>query len=88
MPQIYRADHVGSLLRPPELAEARRGFQEGRTSAEQLREVEDWVILAALERQRQIGVDVFSDGEFRRTGFQNDWPSRLKDLSKPTVQPW
>ncbi|HZA22941.1 MAG TPA: hypothetical protein VFA32_10125 [Dehalococcoidia bacterium] len=72
MPQIYRADHVGSLLRPPELAEARRGFQEGRTSAEQLREVEDWVILAALERQRQIGVDVFSDGEFRRTGFQND----------------
>ncbi len=72
MPEAYRADHVGSFLRPTEVKGARAAFREGRLPLEQLRHVEDRAILAALERQRSIGVDVFTDGEFRRTGFQND----------------
>ncbi len=72
MAEAYRADHVGSLLRPSGVKEARSAFQEGRISRAQLAEVEDKAILHALERQKQAGVDVFSDGEFRRSSFQND----------------
>jgi 5-methyltetrahydropteroyltriglutamate--homocysteine methyltransferase len=72
MSEAYRADHVGSFLRPAEVKEARAAFREGRLALEQLRQVEDRAILTALERQRNIGVDIFTDGEFRRTGFQND----------------
>jgi 5-methyltetrahydropteroyltriglutamate--homocysteine methyltransferase len=72
MSKAYRADHVGSFLRPAEVKEARAAFREGRLPLEQLHRIEDGAILAALERQRSIGVDVFTDGEFRRSGFQND----------------
>ncbi len=68
----YRADHVGSLLRPPELLEARAAHAEGRLSLDQLRAVEDRAILAALELQRQVGIDVFTDGEFRRGSWLTD----------------
>src|SRR5215212_3040699 len=69
MPAPYRADHVGSLLRPPELLQARSDYAEGKTSLEKLREVEDASVLRALEVQREAGVDVFSDGEYRRSGW-------------------
>jgi 5-methyltetrahydropteroyltriglutamate--homocysteine methyltransferase len=72
MSEAYRADHVGSLLRPVAVKEARAAFHEGRLSLEQLRHIEDRAILTALERQRDIGVDIFTDGELRRSGFQND----------------
>ena len=68
----YRADHVGSLLRPDEVKAARASFNEGSLTSEALKEVEDRAVLAALERQKSIGVDIFTDGEFRRTGLQND----------------
>ena len=64
----YRADHVGSLLRPPELLEARgSGAPAGR-----LREIEDRHILRVLTRQRDLGLDVFTDGELRRRNFMSD----------------
>ena len=72
MPSEFRADHVGSLLRPPDVKEARSAYQHGRIDADQLRAVEDASILRALNRQRDAGMQVFTDGEFRRTGFQND----------------
>ena len=72
MPEVYRADHVGSLLRPPEVKEARAAFQQGRIDEAQLREVEDRAIVAALHRQGRADIDIFTDGEYRRTGFQND----------------
>ena len=72
MASVYRADHVGSLLRPNEIKEARTAFQDGRLDADEIRAVEDRAILEALERQRSAGIEVFTDGEFRRTGFQND----------------
>ena len=72
MAKDYRAEHVGSLLRPIGVKQAREALQKGKISQEQLAEVEDAAILNALERQKQIGVDVYSDGEFRRGGFQAD----------------
>jgi 5-methyltetrahydropteroyltriglutamate--homocysteine methyltransferase len=63
----YRADHVGSLLRPPELLAAREDAAQGRISAEQLREVEDQAILKALDLQRAVGIDIYTDGEYRRS---------------------
>jgi 5-methyltetrahydropteroyltriglutamate--homocysteine methyltransferase len=65
----YRADHVGSLLRPPELLEARLRHASGRLDAEGLRALEDVAIAEALERQRQIGLDVLGDGEMRRSSW-------------------
>jgi 5-methyltetrahydropteroyltriglutamate--homocysteine methyltransferase len=72
MPRPYRADHVGSLLRPPELLSAREQFSRGRLSGEALREQEDAAILKALERQRQVGLEIFTDGEFRRGSWITD----------------
>ena len=72
MPQVYRADHVGSLLRPAEVRAARAAFADGSVDRDQLREIEDQAILNALQRQWASGVDVCTDGEFRRSGFQND----------------
>jgi len=52
----YRADQVGSLLRPPELLQARKAYQAGTIDREELRRVEDRAIAAALEMQRQVGI--------------------------------
>src|SRR5438105_9889290 len=72
MPRPFRADQVGSLLRPPELLHARERFKNGALSAEALREQEDAAILAALDRQRNIGLEIFTDGEFRRGSWITD----------------
>ena len=64
MPEAYRADHVGSLLRPAEVKEARSAFPAGQLDRDELRAVEDRAILDALERQRAAGVAVYTDGEF------------------------
>ena len=65
----YRAEHVGSLLRPPELLSARALHGSGRLTAERLRAAEDRAVLAALDLQREAGLQVFTDGEFRRENF-------------------
>lgn len=65
---LYRADHVGSLLRPPELLEAR----SSGAPAERLREIEDRHIRRVLGRQRDLGLDVVTDGELRRRNFMSD----------------
>ena len=69
MVTIYRAEHIGSLLRPQELLEARESHQQGKKTSEELREIEDKYILEALELQRQVGVSVYSDGEYRRAWY-------------------
>jgi 5-methyltetrahydropteroyltriglutamate--homocysteine methyltransferase len=68
----YRADQVGSLLRPAELKQARDEHAAGRLTADELRAVEDRCILEALAMQRAAGVDVLTDGEFRRFSFMSD----------------
>jgi 5-methyltetrahydropteroyltriglutamate--homocysteine methyltransferase len=71
MKGVYRADHVGSLLRPPELLQARADFNEGRVSREQLTEVEDRCVLQALDLQKQAGIGIFTEGEYRRSGWSS-----------------
>jgi 5-methyltetrahydropteroyltriglutamate--homocysteine methyltransferase len=77
MTRTYRADHVGSLLRPPDVLEAHAGHAQGRVSAEQLREIEDRAILMALDMQRQVGLDVLSDGEYRRSSWAGGFPEAV-----------
>ena len=62
----FRADHVGSLLRPPQLLQARADHAAGRIAAEELRRIEDESILQAVRQQEEIGLQGVTDGEFRR----------------------
>ncbi|HEY7555656.1 MAG TPA: cobalamin-independent methionine synthase II family protein [Candidatus Binatia bacterium] len=82
-----RADNVGSLLRPPELLEARAALREGRMNYNQVRAIEDRAILTALELQRSVGIDIFTDGEYRRDIFTADITQAVDGLvpGKPTV---
>src|SRR5580704_14867346 len=73
----YRADHVGSLLRPAELLEARRSAS---ISAEHLTEIEDRHIQRVLQRQKDLGFRIFTDGEFRRVGFMSDFNDSVEGL--------
>ena len=83
----FRADNIGSLLRPVELLQARGEYREGRMDREQLREIEDRSILKALGLQKEAGVDVFTDGEYRRDIFTADITQAVEGLvpGKPTV---
>jgi 5-methyltetrahydropteroyltriglutamate--homocysteine methyltransferase len=72
MPARYRAEHVGSLLRPPELLQAREASAQGRLSPDELRSIEDRAILEAIEKQRHVGLDIVSDGEMRRGSWLTD----------------
>jgi 5-methyltetrahydropteroyltriglutamate--homocysteine methyltransferase len=69
----FRADHVGSLLRPPELARARERFRAGEIDREALREVEDEAIRGAIALQREAGLRTVTDGEFRRSSWHMDF---------------
>lgn len=69
MATAYRAEHIGSLLRPPELLVARERRERGEISSDQLREAEDRAILGAVAWQREAGLDVITDGEYRRAGW-------------------
>jgi 5-methyltetrahydropteroyltriglutamate--homocysteine methyltransferase len=69
----FRADHVGSLLRPPELLAARSGFEAGTMSAKDLRAAEDDAIRDAVRLQREVGLQTATDGEFRRATWHMDF---------------
>ena len=73
----FRADHVGSLLRPPALAEARAAHKAGTLSAEALRDVEDRCIAAAIRRQEELGLRAATDGEYRRAYWHFDFVAGL-----------
>lgn len=61
----FRAEHVGSLLRPDYLLEARRKFDSKEVTQEQLKELEDRAIIGAIDMQREVGIKGFTDGEYR-----------------------
>jgi len=69
----FRADHVGSLLRPAELLRARAEHEVGRLSAEELRRTEDAAIRDAARMQEEIGLQGVTDGEFRRGCLHMDF---------------
>ncbi len=70
----YRADHVGSFLRSSELLHARRS----QMPLSDLQELEDRHILHVLQRQKEIGLEVFTDGELRRTNFMSDFTDAVE----------
>jgi len=74
----FRADHVGSFLRPKYLLEARdQFFNQKSISAEQLRAVEDRAITEIVQFQKDVGLQSITDGEFRRTYFHIDFLEQL-----------
>ena len=73
----FRADHVGSFLRPKRLLEAREKKAKGESTAAQLRDVEDDAIAEIVKFQEDCGLRSVTDGEFRRTYFHIDFLAQL-----------
>ncbi len=76
----FRADHVGSFLRPRFLLEAREQFSKGDLPAEKLREVEDRAIRDIVQFQEDLGLQGITDGEYRRTYFHTDFLTQLEGV--------
>src|SRR5215469_11451431 len=85
MSGTFRADQVGSFLRPAELLEARRSA-EPKTLAE----IEDREIRRVLSKQKELGFDVFTDGELRRRNFMSDFTDAVEgfDLGDAVARTW
>lgn len=86
MPSVNRADQVGSLLRPAALLRAR----QSNLGREELRQIEDECILEAIHRQKEIGLDVLTDGELRRRNFMSDFVDAVAgfDTGKAVSRSW
>jgi 5-methyltetrahydropteroyltriglutamate--homocysteine methyltransferase len=80
----FRADQVGSLLRPKELADARKQFKDGRLDAAALKAVEDRCILEAVRRQEATGLKSITDGELRRDWWHLDFMVQLDGVTAVT----
>lgn len=76
----FRADHVGSFLRPKALLDARAEHHAGRIDARQLRAVEDEAIRGVVKFQEDLGLQAITDGEFRRTYFHIDFLTQLEGV--------
>ena len=81
----FRADHVGSLLRPQDLLRSRAAHAEGRLPLEQLRAAEDRAVLEVLEKQRQLGLGILSDGEMRRGSWLTDMADAVEGFVSDRV---
>jgi 5-methyltetrahydropteroyltriglutamate--homocysteine methyltransferase len=73
----FRADHVGSLLRPTALKEARAKCEQGAITLEELKTIEDREIVRAIEKQRSLGLQAATDGEYRRAMWHFDFLEHL-----------
>jgi methionine synthase II (cobalamin-independent) len=78
----FRADHVGSLLRPANLLKAREDFSQDKITAEELRGIEDDAIRHVIKMQRDVGLQSATDGEFRRASWHMDFIYRLGGIEK------
>jgi 5-methyltetrahydropteroyltriglutamate--homocysteine methyltransferase len=86
MTVAYRADHIGSFLRPAELLDARTNS----AGAQQLQEIEDRHISRVLAKQKELGFTVATDGEFRRRNFMSDFTDAVEgfDLADAVARSW
>ena len=80
-----RTDVIGSLLRPARLKEAYGECDQGKISAEELGRIEDEAIRTAVKLQEQIGLDVITDGEFRRLNFQDSFAASVSGFDARRV---
>jgi 5-methyltetrahydropteroyltriglutamate--homocysteine methyltransferase len=83
----FRADHVGSLLRPPALKQARERRARGEITPEQLQAVEDREIERAIRKQEEVGLKLATDGEFRRSWWHFDFFRHLKGVEMISAPP-
>jgi 5-methyltetrahydropteroyltriglutamate--homocysteine methyltransferase len=81
----FRADHVGSLLRPASLKDARSKHAQGTITAAQLKEIEDREIEKVVRKQEEIGLKLATDGEFRRSWWHFDFFRRLDGVTPYTT---
>ena len=77
----FRADQVGSLLRPEALAKTRAAWKRGEVTAEALREAEDAAIAEVVKKQESIGLKAVTDGEFRRDWWHLDFLAQLDGVT-------
>ncbi len=80
----FRADHVGSLLRPQHLLDARAQHAAGEIDAAELREREDQAVAEVVGLQRDAGLQTATDGEMRRTSWHMDFIYQLRVSTGPT----
>src|SRR5919202_6763392 len=78
----FRADHVGSLLRPARLLRAREDHASGRIDADELRRIEDEAIREIVRKQEEVGLQSATDGEFRRASWHMDFIYQLGGITK------
>src|SRR5215467_14073575 len=85
MSVLYKADHIGSFLRPPELLEARKN-----AAPEELRALEDKHIVRVITKQKELGFEAVTDGELRRRNFMSDFTDAVEgfDLSDAVGRSW
>jgi 5-methyltetrahydropteroyltriglutamate--homocysteine methyltransferase len=83
--QNIRAEHIGSLLRPANLLAARTAYAEGRLPETELRSIEDAAIRDAIQKQRDVGLDVLSDGEMRRGSWLTDMADAVDGFVRQKV---
>jgi 5-methyltetrahydropteroyltriglutamate--homocysteine methyltransferase len=88
--RIYRAQTIGSMLRPASLREARRTFRQGSTSAAAFKEIEDRAVDEALALQERAGIDLVTDGEQRRASFLGSLLEATEGLTRNSsiTKPW
>ena len=77
----FRADHVGSLLRPPQLMKAREDHAAGRIDDDELRGIEDEAIREVVRKQEDVGLQSATDGEFRRASWHMDFIYQLGGIT-------
>lgn len=82
----FKADHVGSLLRPASIHKARREFSEGKISAAELREIENKEIKRVVAKQVELGLKSVTDGEFRRSWWHLDFMWGLDGVEKAATE--
>src|SRR5437762_3732039 len=79
-------DVVGSLLRPPELLEARRRLETGEITEAEFKPVEDAAVDAAVALQEEAGIEVVTDGEMRRLSFQSGLPDAVDGFGEVPLE--
>src|SRR5215472_2016601 len=88
MATIYRAQTIGSLLRPEHLKQARKAWQAGQLSTAEFKRSEDRAVDAAIALQQQAGLDIVTDGEMRRELFTGTLTEAIEGISPTPGQPW
>ncbi|HEY1246785.1 MAG TPA: 5-methyltetrahydropteroyltriglutamate--homocysteine S-methyltransferase [Hyphomicrobiaceae bacterium] len=78
----FRADHVGSLIRPAALVEARKAAEAGRLPTEELRRIQEEAIREVAWMQEEIGLKSITDGEYNRTWWQRDFLLKLDNVAQ------